>query len=191
MWRYCEVVEFGLAGRTMHSVDESVSVDELRKLSAIYERVLREYFLVTIKTDDHHGASPLALVGAGLRHSRRRLKRAMPTDARGRCPQKIKKVMVTMKVSSLSLSLSSLTTMKVSSLLLSLFPLMTMKVTTMKVPSLSLSLSSLTTMKVSSLSLFHVTVKVSSLSLSLSSLTTMKVSSLSLSLFPLTVKVSS
>ena len=44
MWRHCEVVEFGLAGRTMHSVDESVSVDELRKLSAIYERVLREYF---------------------------------------------------------------------------------------------------------------------------------------------------
>ncbi|MDA8031408.1 MAG: hypothetical protein MPK62_09865, partial [Alphaproteobacteria bacterium] len=66
----------------------------------------------------------LALVGVGLRHSRRRLKRAMPTDARGRCPQKIKKVMVTMKVS--SLSLSSLTTMKVSSL--SLFSLTTMKV---------------------------------------------------------------
>ncbi|MDA8004917.1 MAG: hypothetical protein MPK08_08565, partial [Alphaproteobacteria bacterium] len=82
------------------------------------------------------------------------LKRTAPTVARGRCPQKIKKVMVTMKVSSLSLSLSSLTTMKVSSL-----------------------------------SLFHVTVKVPSLSLF--SLTTMKVSSLLLSLFPLTVKVSS
>ena len=96
----------------------------------------------------------LALVGVGLRHSRRRLKRAMPTDARGRCPQKIKKVMVTMKVSSLSLSLSSLTTMKVSSL--SLFHV------TVKVSSLSLSLFSLTTMKVSSLSLFPLTVKVSS-----------------------------
>ena len=43
--------------------------------------------------DDHHGGSigawfP-ALVGVGPRHSRRWLKRAAPTDARGRCPQKI------------------------------------------------------------------------------------------------------
>ncbi|MDA8009652.1 MAG: hypothetical protein MPK75_08095, partial [Alphaproteobacteria bacterium] len=31
-----------------------------------------------------------ALVGVGSRHSRRWLKRTAPTDARGRCPQKIK-----------------------------------------------------------------------------------------------------
>ena len=51
--------------------------------------------LIKGTNDDHHGNGsigdkPLALVGVGLRQSRRWLKRAMPTDARGRCPQKNK-----------------------------------------------------------------------------------------------------
>ncbi|MDA7982766.1 MAG: hypothetical protein MPJ79_01350, partial [Alphaproteobacteria bacterium] len=44
-------------------------------------------------TDDGGGSigvRPLALVGVGLRQSRRWLKRTAPADACGRCPQKIK-----------------------------------------------------------------------------------------------------
>ncbi|MDA8002248.1 MAG: hypothetical protein MPL62_13290, partial [Alphaproteobacteria bacterium] len=41
------------------------------------------------KTDDYDGRS-LALVGGAFRLLRCRLKRAAPTDARGRCPQKNK-----------------------------------------------------------------------------------------------------
>ncbi|MDA8030517.1 MAG: hypothetical protein MPK62_05185 [Alphaproteobacteria bacterium] len=44
---------------------------------------------VTVTATDDNGGRSLALVGVGLRHSRRRLKRAAPTDARGRCPQKL------------------------------------------------------------------------------------------------------
>ncbi|MGR4001417.1 MAG: succinyl-diaminopimelate desuccinylase [Alphaproteobacteria bacterium] len=44
MWRYAEVVEFGLVGKTMHSVDESVLVEELRTLSTFYEQILRRFF---------------------------------------------------------------------------------------------------------------------------------------------------
>ncbi|MDA8000007.1 MAG: hypothetical protein MPL62_01730 [Alphaproteobacteria bacterium] len=51
--------------------------------------------LIKGTNDDHHGNGsigdkPLALVGVGLRQSRRWLKRAMPTYACGRCPQKNK-----------------------------------------------------------------------------------------------------
>lgn len=40
----CPVVEFGGVGRTMHQVDEQASVEDLRRLAAIYENVLASYF---------------------------------------------------------------------------------------------------------------------------------------------------
>lgn len=41
---HCPVVEFGLVGQTMHQVDERVSVDQIRQLTAIYRRILGDYF---------------------------------------------------------------------------------------------------------------------------------------------------
>ena len=41
---HCPVVEFGLVGKRMHGVDERVSVDEVRRLKAIYTRILKDYF---------------------------------------------------------------------------------------------------------------------------------------------------
>jgi succinyl-diaminopimelate desuccinylase len=41
---HCPVVEFGLVGTTMHQVDERVAVDDLKKLTAVYRRVLERYF---------------------------------------------------------------------------------------------------------------------------------------------------
>jgi succinyl-diaminopimelate desuccinylase len=41
---HCPVVEFGLVGQTMHKVDEHVAVDHIRKLKAIYGRILHDYF---------------------------------------------------------------------------------------------------------------------------------------------------
>jgi len=41
---YGEVLEFGLVGQTMHAVDERASVDDLQRLSAIFERLLDRYF---------------------------------------------------------------------------------------------------------------------------------------------------
>jgi succinyl-diaminopimelate desuccinylase len=41
---YCPVVEFGLAGQTMHQVDERVPVKDLTALTAIYRRMLDKYF---------------------------------------------------------------------------------------------------------------------------------------------------
>ncbi|MCV2867063.1 succinyl-diaminopimelate desuccinylase [Defluviimonas sp. WL0002] len=41
---HCPVVEFGLVGRTMHQVDERVSVDQIRQLKSIYSRILADYF---------------------------------------------------------------------------------------------------------------------------------------------------
>ena len=38
-------LEFGLVGKTMHKVDESVSLTDLKKLSKIYENILNNYFL--------------------------------------------------------------------------------------------------------------------------------------------------
>ena len=40
----CPVVEFGLAGRTMHKVDEHVPVADIRMLADIYKAVLDGYF---------------------------------------------------------------------------------------------------------------------------------------------------
>jgi succinyl-diaminopimelate desuccinylase len=41
---HCPVVEFGLVGRTMHQVDERVEMDQVRRLKAIYGRILADYF---------------------------------------------------------------------------------------------------------------------------------------------------
>ena len=41
---HCPVVEFGLVGRTMHEVDERVSVEDIHKLKAVYARILADYF---------------------------------------------------------------------------------------------------------------------------------------------------
>ena len=41
---YCPVVELGLVGRTMHAIDEHAPVEDLKKLTAIYRRVLDSYF---------------------------------------------------------------------------------------------------------------------------------------------------
>jgi succinyl-diaminopimelate desuccinylase len=41
---YCPVVEFGLVGATMHQTDERVPVADLHRLTAVYRRILEEYF---------------------------------------------------------------------------------------------------------------------------------------------------
>ncbi len=41
---HCPVVEFGLVGKTMHQVDECVSVEQIGQLKAIYKRILTDYF---------------------------------------------------------------------------------------------------------------------------------------------------
>jgi succinyl-diaminopimelate desuccinylase len=40
----CPVVEFGLINQTMHKVDECCAVENIPKLTAVYERVLRQFF---------------------------------------------------------------------------------------------------------------------------------------------------
>ena len=37
-------VEFGLVGKTMHKVDEAVSVTDLKRLTNIYKNILENYF---------------------------------------------------------------------------------------------------------------------------------------------------
>ena len=37
-------LEFGLVGKTMHKVDEAVSITELKKLTNIYLNILKNYF---------------------------------------------------------------------------------------------------------------------------------------------------
>lgn len=41
---YCPVIEFGTTGRTPHMVNEYVLVEDLEKLTDIYETILRDYF---------------------------------------------------------------------------------------------------------------------------------------------------
>lgn len=41
---HCPVVEFGLVGKTMHAVDECVSVADVETLTRIYGRVIEAYF---------------------------------------------------------------------------------------------------------------------------------------------------
>ena len=38
------MVEFGLVGKTMHQVDERVSVEDIETLTRIYERFIGGYF---------------------------------------------------------------------------------------------------------------------------------------------------
>lgn len=40
----CPVVEFGLPGKGMHGPDESVAIDDIVKLKAVYARILQDYF---------------------------------------------------------------------------------------------------------------------------------------------------
>ncbi|UTD26506.1 succinyl-diaminopimelate desuccinylase [Bradyrhizobium sp. WD16] len=42
--RYCEVLEFGLVGQTMHQVDERAPLTDIERLTGIYRRVLDRYF---------------------------------------------------------------------------------------------------------------------------------------------------
>ena len=37
-------LEFGLVGKTMHKVDEAVSLSDLKNLALIYSNILRKYF---------------------------------------------------------------------------------------------------------------------------------------------------
>lgn len=41
---YCPVIEFGLVGTTMHAVDESTPVDEVRALASVYAGMIGRYF---------------------------------------------------------------------------------------------------------------------------------------------------
>ena len=41
---YCPVAELGLVGKTMHQIDERVSIDDLTTLTEIYFKVLKGYF---------------------------------------------------------------------------------------------------------------------------------------------------
>ena len=40
----CPVTEFGLVGKTMHKVDENVEVNDILKLTNIYNTFLYNYF---------------------------------------------------------------------------------------------------------------------------------------------------
>ena len=37
-------LEFGLVGKTMHKVDEAVSLKDLKNLTKIYQNILQRYF---------------------------------------------------------------------------------------------------------------------------------------------------
>ena len=41
---HCPVVEFGLVGATMHKVDENVALSDILSLTAIYDRILSDFF---------------------------------------------------------------------------------------------------------------------------------------------------
>ena len=42
--KICPVIEFGLVGKTMHKVDENVLVNDIKKLTNIYNEFLINYF---------------------------------------------------------------------------------------------------------------------------------------------------
>ena len=44
--KLCPVIEFGLVGKTMHKIDENVEVDDIIKLTSIYNKFLHNYFRV-------------------------------------------------------------------------------------------------------------------------------------------------
>jgi len=41
---YCSVLEFGLAGQTMHQVDEHAPVADLTLLTDVYKKIIHRYF---------------------------------------------------------------------------------------------------------------------------------------------------
>jgi succinyl-diaminopimelate desuccinylase len=41
---FCEVVEFGLVGKTMHQVDENIAIEDLELLTRVYRRIITSYF---------------------------------------------------------------------------------------------------------------------------------------------------
>src|ERR1700688_1427207 len=47
---YCPVLEFGLVGQTMHSVDECTPVADLVTLTAVYRRIIEKYFGIQYST---------------------------------------------------------------------------------------------------------------------------------------------
>ena len=44
--KLCPVIEFGLVGKTMHKIDENVEIDDIMKLTSIYNNFLHNYFRV-------------------------------------------------------------------------------------------------------------------------------------------------
>ena len=42
--RISPCLEFGLVGKTMHKIDEAVSLRDLKNLTKIYEKILQNYF---------------------------------------------------------------------------------------------------------------------------------------------------
>jgi succinyl-diaminopimelate desuccinylase len=47
---YCPVLEFGLVGQTMHQIDERVPLADLTTLTAIYRRIIEQYFDAPLAT---------------------------------------------------------------------------------------------------------------------------------------------
>lgn len=41
---YCPVIEFGIVGATLHQINEHVKIDDIYKLSKIYENIIQRYF---------------------------------------------------------------------------------------------------------------------------------------------------
>lgn len=41
---YCSVIEFGIVGATLHQIDEHVKIDDIFKLTEIYQKILEKYF---------------------------------------------------------------------------------------------------------------------------------------------------
>ena len=41
---FCPIAEFGLISQTMHKVDERVQIEDIEKLTDIYDRVLDSFF---------------------------------------------------------------------------------------------------------------------------------------------------
>ena len=42
--RISPCLEFGLVGKTMHKIDEAVSLKDLKSLTKIYQNILQSYF---------------------------------------------------------------------------------------------------------------------------------------------------
>jgi len=43
---YCPVVEFGLTNKTIHQIDEHVEIADMHQLTAVYKKILENYFAV-------------------------------------------------------------------------------------------------------------------------------------------------